>query len=178
MRNIALFGGSFDPPHIGHETIIKELVKLDYIDKVIVMPTFLNPFKSNSFAPASLRLEWLREIFSEYETVEISSYEVDQKKKVPTINSVEHFLKQYDKVYLVIGADNIKNLDQWYKFNVLKDLVTFIVASRNKIKIPTNFIHLDVNVDVSSTELRADLNQDMLSNINAKTIKKHYQGKQ
>jgi len=177
MRNIVLFGGSFDPPHIGHETIIKELKKLDYIDKVIVMPTFLNPFKSNSFAPASLRLEWLREIFSEDEKVEISSYEVDQKEKVPTINSVEYFLKQYDKVYLVVGADNIKSLHQWYKFDLLKDLVTFIVATRDKIEIPANFIHLDINVEVSSTELRANLNQDMLSNINAKKIKKYYQGK-
>ncbi len=174
MRNIALFGGSFDPPHIGHETIIKELTKLDYIDEIIVIPTFLNPFKSNSFAPARLRLEWLREIFSSEKTVKVSSYEVDQKRKVPTIESVKHFLKEYDKIYLVIGADNLKNLHQWYKFDALQKLVTFIVVSRGKTEIPNNFIHLDIDIKVSSTELRAKIDKNMLSKLNAEKILQYY----
>ncbi len=42
METIALFGGSFDPPHIGHKAIVKSLCNLKDIDKVIVMPTFFN----------------------------------------------------------------------------------------------------------------------------------------
>jgi len=81
MNTIALYGGSFDPPHLGHEAIVKALRELDFIEKVVVMPTFLNPFKESFTAPAELRLQWLKKIFSSYKDVEVSSYEVDLKKK-------------------------------------------------------------------------------------------------
>jgi len=154
MKTIALYGGSFDPPHLAHEAIVKALSKLDFIDKVVVMPTFLNPFKETFTAPALLRLAWLKEIFSSYKNVAISSYEVDLKKKVPTIETVKHLLRSYDKVYLVIGADNLKSLPTWYKFDELKKLVTFIVVTRDMIEIPKNFIHLDINENISSSILR------------------------
>lgn len=53
--NIALFGGSFDPPHKGHEAIIKEALKKLDIDKLIIMPTFINPFKQNFSADEKQR---------------------------------------------------------------------------------------------------------------------------
>ena len=154
METIALFGGSFDPPHIAHETIVKKVLTLNNIEKVIVMPTFLNPFKSQSFAPASLRLKWLKKIFSHYSNVEISDYEVTQGLKVPTIDTVNHLLKRYKKIYLIIGADNLRGLHLWHKYEQLKDLVTFIIVSRNDITIPKDFIYLEVHEDVSSSALR------------------------
>ncbi len=97
METIALFGGSFDPPHIGHEAIVKALLNIKEIDKIIVMPTFLNPFKSHSHASPELRLRWIKEVFSAYEKVEVSDYEVRQNKSVASILSVKHFLKKYKK---------------------------------------------------------------------------------
>ena len=91
MDTIALFGGSFDPPHIGHEAIVKALIKFKDIDKIVVMPTFLNPFKSHFYAPAALRLEWLREIFREYKNVEISDYEVLQKREQQPLRALSTF---------------------------------------------------------------------------------------
>ncbi len=154
MKTIALYGGSFDPPHLAHEAIVKALSKLDFIEKVVVMPTFLNPFKKSFTAPAELRYKWLKEIFASLKKVEVSSYEVDLKKKVPTITTVKHLLKSYDKVYLVIGADNLTSLHQWYAYDELKKLVTFIVVTRDAVKIPKNFIRLDINEDISSSGLR------------------------
>ena len=165
MKTIALFGGSFDPPHIGHEAIVKALLNIKYIDKVIVIPTFLNPFKSQSFAPPELRLKWLEEIFNEYKRVEISDYEVKQKEKVPTIRSVKHFLKKYKKIYLIIGADNLASLSKWKSFNELKELVTFIVASRDEIKIPKEFLTLNIDEKISSTQIRRKKMQDRIENI-------------
>ena len=157
MKTIALYGGSFDPPHLAHEAIVKALKKLEFIDKVVVMPTFLNPFKETFTAPAELRLHWLRDIFSSYNDVEVSAYEVDLKKKVPTIDTVKNLLKDYGKIYLVIGADNLKSLQDWYKYDELKELATFIVATRKNIKIPKKFIKLDINENISSSHLRENL---------------------
>ena len=173
-KTIALFGGSFDPPHIGHETIVKAVSDLKYVDKVVMMPTFLNPFKSFSHASAELRLKWLKEIFLKYKNVEVSSYEIDQNKKVSTIETVLHLLKSYDKIYLIIGADNLSSLHKWDRFSQLKKLVSFVVASRNKIEIDHDFLKLDIDVDISSTSLRDEIDIKKLPIECAKEIKKFY----
>lgn len=174
MKTIALFGGSFDPPHIAHEAIVKALLNIKEIDKVVIMPTFLNPFKSQSFAPSQLRLKWLKEIFSDYKNVEISEFEVSKSEKVPTIESVKYLLKTYKKVYLTIGADNLESLHKWQNFNELKNLVTFIVASRDKVEIPDGFIKLDIDVDISSTALRQSIDRTQLPQKCAVEIEKYY----
>ncbi|OIP52860.1 MAG: nicotinate (nicotinamide) nucleotide adenylyltransferase [Helicobacteraceae bacterium CG2_30_36_10] len=174
MENIALFGGSFDPPHVGHETIVKALLNFKDIDKVVIMPTFLNPFKSKSHAPSSLRLEWLREIFDAFQNVLIDDFEVKQKRKVTSIQSVKYLLKKYKKIYLVIGADNLSSLHKWDKYDELKSMVTFVVAHRDKIEIPKDFIDLNVNVDISSTQLREHLELSKLPQKCAKQIAKYY----
>ena len=174
MKSIALFGGSFDPPHIGHIEIINKLKKLDFIDKVIVMPTYLNPFKNSFKADASLRLKWLKEIFKNDNKVEVSDFEVKQNKKVPTIITVKELLKKYDKIFVVIGADNLASLKKWQDFEELDNLVDFIVASRGDLKIDKKFLKLDVDIDISSTTLREKINKNALPKEVANEIYKYY----
>ena len=65
---VAIFGGSFDPIHKGHLEIIDRLSKM--FDKVIVLPNYQNPLKSNA-TPAKKRLEWLTKSITQ-NNVEIS----------------------------------------------------------------------------------------------------------
>ncbi len=154
MDTIALFGGSFDPPHIGHKAIVKALEKLEYIDKTIIVPAFLNPFKSESFLSANERLSLVKDMFSDFKNIEISNFEIKKQKQVPSIETVNHFLKIYKKVYLVIGADNLSSLQKWKNYNELQNLVTFIVAKRNGITIPKEYITLNIDENISSTQIR------------------------
>lgn len=174
MKTIALFGGSFDPPHLGHEAIVNALNELAYIDKIVVMPTFLNPFKSSSFAPAKLRLKWLREAFVVFSKVEVSSYEVSQNEKVATIKTVEYLLRTYEKIYLVIGADNLASLEHWHRFDELSKKVTFIVATREKTEVSQEFITLEIDEKISSSELREKIDINYLPKKVAKEIMKYY----
>jgi len=174
MKTIALFGGSFDPPHIGHKAVVRAVLNLKDVQEVVVMPTFLNPFKEKSYAPSNLRLKWLREIFFEFENVKVSSYEVDKNEKVPTIQTVKHLLKTHKKIYLIIGADNLSSLDTWKDFEELQQLVTIVVAKRNKLPIDTKFLKLDVDVDISSTKLRDGIIISKLPKECAKEIEKFY----
>ncbi len=174
METIALFGGSFDPPHIGHEAVVKALCNFKDVDKVIVMPTFLNPFKSKFYAPSSLRVEWLKKIFSDYENVIVSSYEVEQEKAVTTITTVKNLLKSYKKIYLVIGADNLASLHKWHKYDELKELVTFVIAPRDGIEISSDFLRLDIDEKVSSTKLREDIEISKLPKKCAEDIYNYY----
>lgn len=174
MDTIALFGGSFDPPHIGHEAIIGALSKFKEIDKVIVMPTFLNPFKSNFYAPASLRVKWLKEIFSDYKNVEVSDYEALKKRQVTTITTVKHLLKSYKKIYLVIGADNLVSLNKWSGYDELKSLVTFIIVPRDGIEISKEYLSLNVDEKISSTKLRENIEISKLPKKCAREIYNFY----
>ncbi|MCW8837570.1 MAG: nicotinate (nicotinamide) nucleotide adenylyltransferase [Thiovulaceae bacterium] len=154
MESIALFGGSFDPPHTGHKAIVEAAQNLKEIDKVVIMPTYLNPFKSKSHSTPKQRLEMVKEMFSSFDKVEVSDFEVLKEQKTPSIITVKHLLKKYNKLYLIIGADNLESLHKWQDYNELKQLVTFIVAKRDNINIPKEYITLDVNENISSTEIR------------------------
>ncbi len=177
MNTIALFGGSFDPPHIGHKAIVEALKELSYIDKIIIMPTFLNPFKSSFSAPAELRFQWLEEIFKDFKNLEIERYEVNKGRAVTTIESVEYLLTKYQKIYLVIGADNLASLELWNNYQVLKEKVTFLVASRDNIIIDKHFIQLKVNENISSTELRKRIDITKLPQECVDQIKEFYKEK-
>lgn len=177
MKTIALFGGSFDPPHIGHVAIVEALTHLDYIDKIVIMPAFLNPFKLSSKAPSNIRLSWLKKIFKDFKKVEVSRYETDLQKKVSTIQTVHMLLKKYNKIYVVIGADNLASLPKWDKYEELKELVSFIVASRGTISIPSGCIELNINQNISSTELREEPNILQLPKLCAKEIYEFYKEK-
>ena len=157
MKTIALFGGSFDPLHDGHKAIIKALDGFMDIDKTIVLPTFLNPFKSKSHASAEQRFNALHVEFKDIRDVEISDYEIKQKTKVASIQSVKHFLKIYNKIYLVIGADTLATLHKWQDYKELKSLVDFIVVTRDNIQIPEEYITLHVEQNISSTQIRNGL---------------------
>ncbi|DAB30401.1 MAG TPA: nicotinate (nicotinamide) nucleotide adenylyltransferase [Sulfurimonas sp. UBA12504] len=177
MESVALFGGSFDPPHIGHVALVNSLQKLKFIDKTIVMPTFLNPFKTLSHASPEQRIRWLRDIFLSYKNVIIDDFEIKQKRKVPSIESVKHLLKMYQKVYLVIGADNLADLSKWKDYEKLSHLVTFIVATRDSITIPKNFFILEVDEKISSSQLREKMDGTMLPACSANEIIKYYKEK-
>ena len=177
MKTIALFGGSFDPPHLGHCALVDALLKIQEIDEIIIMPTYLNPFKEGSFAPAELRLKWLREIFFKQEKVMVSDLEVRQNKKVPTVQTVENLHNKYEKIYLIIGADNLQGLESWYRYRDLEEQVTFMVAHRDKINIPAGYKELQVSVDISSSELRRSMKKEMLCEINADEIVQYYKNK-
>ncbi|MGE4511432.1 MAG: nicotinate (nicotinamide) nucleotide adenylyltransferase [Sulfurimonadaceae bacterium] len=174
MENVALFGGSFDPPHIGHVAVVDALLKRKEIEGVVVMPAYLNPFKSKSFASASQRVAWLRRIFASTPRVIVDDYEARMHEKVPSIQTVRYLLGRFKKVYLVIGADNLEGLMRWHKYDELSKLVTFIVAARGGVTIPKHFLKLDVDCDVSSTQLREKIDVVKLPKICADEITKYY----
>jgi nicotinate-nucleotide adenylyltransferase len=174
MKTVALYGGSFDPPHIGHISVVEALERLPYISKILIMPTYLNPFKRSFYAPPKLRLKWLREIFSSHEKVTVSSFEIDLNKEVPTVETVKYLKKRFSKIYLVIGADNLQSLHKWHAYEELKELVTFIVAKRDNIPVSDEFIQLNITEDISSSQLRQNMDISKIPKTLAKEIANYY----
>ena len=160
--NIAIYGGSFDPFHLAHEKIIDIcLNKLD-IENLFIVPTFLNPFKDSSFLDASTRLDLINELYKDNKNINIIDYEVKQNKKVSSYQTVNYLLENYDisKIYLIIGADNLKDIHLWYNFKNLKELVQFVVINRDGIHLKNDYInpiYIDLQQNISSTALRKNM---------------------
>ena len=173
--NIALYGGSFDPPHLGHMHVVSTALDTLDIDKLIIVPAFVNPFKTGTHAPAALRFKWLHEIFKANKQVEITDYEVVQNRAVRSIETVKHFGTLYKKIYFIIGADNLASLKEWHQFDALDKLVTWVVATRDKIEIDEKYIQLSVDHPISSSELREALDEEHLPKEVALEIKTFYE---
>ena len=155
---IAIFGGSFDPIHVAHVTVVQEALKNLEIDKIIVIPTYLNPFKSSFYLNPETRFKLLKKVFKEFEKVQVCDYEINQQKISYSIDTVNYLKNLYkpSKIYLIIGEDNLKTLDKWHEIEKLKELVEFVVASRKgfESKKAKEFKNLDINIDISSNLLR------------------------
>jgi nicotinate-nucleotide adenylyltransferase len=178
---LALYGGSFDPPHAGHVCVaLKALDVLD-IDKLIIVPNFRNPFKSSECADGAVRIAWLKKIFEPYSKIEISDFEVSAHRSVPTIETVEHYAPTGEKLYLIIGADNLSSLPKWHAYEKLCQKVIFVVATRDNIAIPEGMITLNVNESISSTHFRDRLTslglEHTIENDIITYYKEHYEPK-
>ncbi|MCK5855322.1 MAG: nicotinate (nicotinamide) nucleotide adenylyltransferase [Sulfurovaceae bacterium] len=158
QESVALFGGSFDPPHLGHLSIIEEALKLLEIDRVIVIPTFLNPFKSSSEASPLQRLKWSKELFGTISKVFISDYEINQGKSIKTSQTLAHFQQQYSVKYIIIGADNLASIHKWHNFQILNEQIDWIIATRESYALDTTALRvfklLKVDINISSTQIR------------------------
>jgi nicotinate-nucleotide adenylyltransferase len=154
---LALYGGSFDPPHAGHVAIVTKALEVLNVEKVVVVPASRNPFKPYAVVDGAIRYGWLKEIFHDYENVEISDFEIAQQRSVYTIETIKHYAPLCDEIYLIIGADNLEKLPSWYRFDALNEMVHWVVATREGIPIPENMIRLNIDVPISSTDIRTSL---------------------
>jgi nicotinate-nucleotide adenylyltransferase len=163
---IAIFGGSFDPLHIAHVAIVDNALDELNIDKLIIVPTYLNPFKNSFYLDPKTRFELLKKVFRKFGKVEISDYEINRQETSYTFNTVNYLKNLYNpsKIYLIIGEDNIEDLNKWYKYDELKELVEFVIASRVgfKTKKANEFKSLDININISSTQLRDKIDLDYI----------------
>jgi len=119
------------------------------------MPTYLNPFKENFALDPQIRFNKMKKMCENINKCEVSNWEIRQKKPVPTINTVEHLIKLYDidRLYLIIGADNLCHIETWEGYDDLKKLTIFIVASRDDIDTKA-YKTLYISCPISSTSLR------------------------
>lgn len=166
-QRIAIFGGSFDPPHYGHYDIVKNLEK--YFDRVIVVPSYVSPFKTGA-SDAAIRYKLCKKLFESQKT-EVSRREIKKREVSYSIDTAKHFAKKYagEKLYWVIGSEELTRLVDWRDIDALKTLVEFYVVPRpnfvvddaavkalkkRKIKIK---LAKFAGLDVSSTRVKIDM---------------------
>ena len=148
---IAIYGGSFDPPHLAHLEILKILTNNPFCLQTILLPNYQNPLKSKSLFSPNERLkmcEILAQISGDKTT--ISDYEIRQNRPTHTITSIRALQKQISsfldsnqsdsssqaKLCFVLGSDSFETLHLWRDSQSLCNLVEFIVVKRESSTIP------------------------------------------
>ncbi len=172
---VAIFGGSFDPPHIAHQQIVEKATQVLEIDLLLVVPAYLNPFKRSSLASAEKRLEWCHTLFDTLDKVIVKDYEIKEGKSTTTSQSVKHFNMMYAVKYLIVGSDNLENLSKWYNFTWLNAQITWVIVTRNTHPINTDELRdwkiLTLDVPATSTEIRTTNNLHYIDNKIKKSVK-------
>lgn len=178
MKAIAVFGGTFNPFHIGHEQMLSTVCELDYIDEVLLMPSKIPPHKSVDFlADDEVRLNMCRIASQKYKKVTVSDLEMKRAGKSYTIDTLLSLKKLYpdSDFFLVIGGDMVASFTEWREYEKILRLSGLIVFSRTTTKredfacsikrlrdLGANIRVIDTEIkDISSTELRNNFN-DML----------------
>jgi nicotinate-nucleotide adenylyltransferase len=138
MSKIGIFGGSFDPPHLGHLKISKEILQKKIVEKIYFMPTFIQPFKQDKkVSPPEKRLEMVKKLATNDTNFFVLDYEIKNKNISYTYESLKHLKKnkfKSNEIFFIQGEDTFFEIEKWYKSeNLLKEF-NFIVAYR-KIKV-------------------------------------------
>lgn len=168
--NIAIFGGSFNPIHIGHEKIISYLE--EKYDLVLIVPID-NYRKKKSYLSLDERINLIKEIYKENPKIKIIDENLRNKNITYTYHCINHIRSLYkkDKLDLIIGTD-YSNIDDWFKADLIKKELNKIILVRREgydvKKVDT--INLDLP-SISSTELRKKLNKKNLNPITYQFIK-------
>jgi nicotinate-nucleotide adenylyltransferase len=152
---VALYGGSFDPPHVGHLLATAYVLGTARVERLLMVPCFLHPFDKR-LSPFEHRLAMARLAAAPFAgRVEVSDVERRLGGPSRTLRTVKALLAERpgDTLALVIGADLLGERERWHGYAELSGLVEFAVVGRAgygpapgaKVQIP----------DVSSTEIRA-----------------------
>ena len=131
---IVIYGGSFNPPHIGHVAAAQSVYEELKPDKFLIIPTNMPPHKAmeeNSPQPME-RLEMCALAFGDIPGVEISDMEIRREGKSYTAFTIEELRQDYpdDEICLVMGTDMFLSFRSWYRYQYLLDNCTLAVLSR------------------------------------------------
>jgi len=139
-RKIALFGGTFDPIHLGHTTVAAEAAKTIGAEKVVFVPAKQSPLKG--FSPIASdrdRLNMIALALTESSVFTVSDYELRKNTSSYTARTVQYFQQSCGTdtlIYWLIGADSIDDLPCWHKITDLIDQCNIATVLRGGCKKP------------------------------------------
>ena len=164
---MGLFGGSFDPIHLGHLILAEASLQELQLDRVIFIPAGISPFKAATppVASVGLRIRMLRSAIGPEPRFALDEREILRKGPSYAIDTVRELVSEYPGtrfVYL-IGADHLPDLSRWHEIGELRNLVDFAVLDRGSMPETDRcgFPVVRRRIDLSSTEIRTRLAQGL-----------------
>ena len=164
-EKVAIFGGSFDPVHLGHLTMVERCREKFGLDRVLFMPCNQSPFKKSTHANAGQRFRMLEIALKDLEWAdwaEISEYEITRPGPSFSWQTAEYFSERMpdSELFWIVGTDQWDMIDRWAKPERLRELLSFIVVTRNGSKVVKRenwrYESMEFEHPASSTKIRSD----------------------
>lgn len=162
-RSVGLFGGSFNPIHIGHISLARQLLRLAGLDAIWFMVSPQNPLKESSdLLDDRLRFDMTKEALANEEGLTACDYELQLPKPSYTWNTLLHLRQDYPHLsfVLLIGGDNWELFPKWYHAeDIIKNYHIVIYPRRgseiDRTQLPENVKMVETELlDISSTMIR------------------------
>ena len=137
-RRVGLFGGTFNPIHLGHLRGAEDIRETFHLDEVIFVPSSIPPHKiTEKVIEASHRLEMVRLAVSGNPFFSVSDVEISRPGKSYSVETIKYFREScQDAFFFILGSDAFMEIETWKEFQALFSLCHFIVMTRPGQKEP------------------------------------------
>ena len=175
MRRIGIFGGTFNPPHIGHIEAAKAFIDKANLDELIVMPAFIPPHKEYDVTvTCEDRFEMCKIAFGNISKTVVSDLEISRGGKSYTYLTLQELKTSEKELYFLCGTDMILTMDNWRHPEIIFSLANICYIRRENdpeitglidekcreysIKYGAKVMPIDAEViEISSSEIRSDI---------------------
>ncbi len=170
VKQIGIFGGTFNPPHIAHIALAQAFYEQAGLDEVWLMVSPQNPFKVNDdLLDDNIRLEMLQAATADTPWLKASNYEFALPKPSYTYHTLTHLSHHYPDVAfsLLIGGDNWAAFDKWFKHEEILERYPIYVYPRHNCALDASSLPPSVHIleapqiHVSSTLIRQRVSQGL-----------------
>jgi nicotinate-nucleotide adenylyltransferase len=171
-RKIGIFGGTFNPPHIGHVASAKSFLEQMELDELLIIPTYVPPHKDyTSAVSCEQRLQMCRLAFADIPKATVSDIEIKRRGTSYTYLTLEELYSDEVELYMLCGTDMILSLDRWKNSETIFKLAAICYIRReneiyNSIEISNKINEYTINygaeiheiecepIQISSSEIR------------------------
>lgn len=167
-RRTGILGGSFDPPHVGHVSVARDLVEELRLDRLLVIPAGDPPHREVTL-PAEVRLDLTRRAFADLPGIEVSPMEIERAGPSYTVDTLEALARRFpsDRLVLAIGADQLAAIHRWDRWRRIPELARIAVMPRrgrepapSPESTPIEYVVANVTrVDISASRIRQRLEE-------------------
>lgn len=172
IKRVGILGGTFNPPHLGHQIMAQTAWEACRLDEVVFLPTGTVPHKDNAvILPAVHRLEMVQRITEGNAHFSVCAVEAKQRKVGYTAETLEtlHGIYKDAALYFLLGADSLDYIERWYQPARIFQLCTVCVFARHGIEqarlqkqieklertFQTSIVRIEMpRIEISSTDLR------------------------
>ncbi len=167
-RRTGILGGSFDPPHVGHVSVARDLLEELRLDRLLVIPAGDPPHREVTL-PAQVRLDLTRRAFADLPGIEVNPMEIERAGPSYTVDTLEALARRSpaDRLVLAMGADQFAAIHRWERWRRLPELARIAVMPRgggepapSPESMPIEYVVAHVTrVDISASRIRKRLEE-------------------
>ena len=157
MKKIGIFGGTFDPPHLGHLNIAKEAYEALGLDEVLFMPNGVPAYKlmQHEISGKDIRCNMVSAMIEGLSWCRLSTFEIEREGNTYTADTLKLLTDENpdEEYYIIVGSDSFVYMDKWHEPDVVFSLAKVVVYLRK----PDTVSKMNSYYDIYKRKFNADV---------------------